>query len=136
MAEKRPNRVHGPSHDEFWARCASGELWMQRCAACQLVQWPPVESECEKCASTDVAWEQLSGRGDIVSWCTFERSYYPELPVPWDTIVVELEEGPLFISNPAGFSGADVTMGMGVQVAFVDCEDGAGAFRLPVFERA
>jgi hypothetical protein len=71
-----------------------------------------------------------------VSWCTFERPYYAELEVPWDTILVELDEGALFVSNPSGFTNDDVEHGMVVRVTFVDCEDDAGPFRLPVFEMA
>ena len=50
---------------------------------------------------SNLVWAPMSGRGRIVSWCTFERDYYAGiLPIPWETILVELEEGPLFISNP------------------------------------
>ena len=79
----------------------------------------------------------MSGRGKILSWCTFERDYYRGiLPIPWDTILVELEEGPLFVSNPKGFSWQDIQIGAPVQLAFIDCEDSAGAYKLPVFELA
>jgi hypothetical protein len=70
-----------------------------------------------------------------VSWCTLEQRYYQELPTPWDVILVELEEGPLFVTNPLGFLAADVQPNMLVRVAFIDCEDDAGEFALPVFER-
>jgi hypothetical protein len=79
----------------------------------------------------------MSGDGKIVSWCTFERDYYAGmLPIPWDTILVELKEGPLFLSNPKGFSWQQTRVGMPVRLAFIDCEDSAGTFRLPVFEKA
>jgi uncharacterized OB-fold protein len=79
----------------------------------------------------------MSGRGKIVSWCTFERDYYGGImPIPHDTILVELEEGPLFVSNPKGFSWPETKVGMPVTLSFLDCEDSAGAFRLPVFEKA
>jgi uncharacterized OB-fold protein len=78
----------------------------------------------------------MSGRGKLVSWCTFERDYYDRLlPMPWETILVELEEGPLFISNPQGFTWRDVTFGMPLRLAFVECEDDVGTFNLPVFHR-
>jgi hypothetical protein len=78
----------------------------------------------------------MCGRGKIVSWCTFERDYYAGLlPIPWETILVELEEGPLFISNPVHLSWRDITFNMPVKLSFVDCEDRAGSFRLPVFGR-
>ena len=134
MVERRPNRVRGSGHDEFWAYCGAGELRMQRCGPCRHLSWPPV-GECERCESTAPTWELLSGVGSVASWCTFERRYYAELDVPWDTILVELDEGPLFISNPSGFSCDDVVHGMRVRVTFIDCEDEGGQFRLPVFER-
>jgi len=135
VAERRPNRVRGPAHDDFWAWCDRGELRLQRCDVCGHLSWPPA-SNCEKCGSKELSWQATSGSGRIVSWCTFQRSYYSELEVPWTTILVELAEGPLFISNPVGFDYDDISFGMLVRVTFIDCEDAGGAFRLPVFERA
>ena len=136
MPEKRPDRTLGPPHDTFWEWCAKGELRLQRCSACGQYSWPPLEA-CEHCGSRELAWERMSGRGTIASWCTFERDYYGGiLPIPWDTILVELEEGPMFLSNPQGFSWRDIEIGMPVTLAFVECEDSAGTFSLPVFERA
>jgi hypothetical protein len=42
---------------------------------------------------------------------------------------------PLFLSNPKGFAYGDTTEGMRVRVTFVDREDQAGPYKLPVFER-
>jgi uncharacterized protein len=136
MAQKRPDRTLGPGHDEFWRWCDQGELRLQRCAGCGQMCWPVVKA-CEHCGGAQLAWERVSGRGRIVSWCSFERDYYQGvLPIPWDCILVALEEGPLFISNPQGFGWRDITPGMPVMLSFIACEDSAGAFRLPVFERA
>lgn len=44
----------------------------------------------------------------------------------WDTIMVELVEGPSFISHPGDFGAADIEPGMPVKVAFVSCEDKMG----------
>jgi uncharacterized OB-fold protein len=135
VTQRRPNRVRGPEHDEFWAYCDAGELRLQRCNACAHLSWPPVAS-CEECGAGSLTWELLSGRGRVASWCTFEQRYYSELDVPYDTILVALDEGALFISDPSGFSNDDIAAGMAVLVTFLDCEDDAGRFRLPVFERA
>ena len=68
-----------------------------------------------------------------MSWCTFEHDYYNGLlPIPWETILVELEEGPLFISNPKGFTWQDIDVNMPVKLAFVRR---FGPFSLPIFER-
>lgn len=134
MAERRPDRTRGPEHDAFWAWCDKGELRLQGCAACSRYSWPPVKA-CEHCGGDQLSWKPMSGRGKVVSWCTFERDYYKGmLPIPWDTILVELEEGPLFISNPKDMTWQDLKYEMPVKVTFIDCEDKAGAFSLPIFE--
>ncbi|MDR2856969.1 MAG: OB-fold domain-containing protein [Novosphingobium sp.] len=135
-AEKRPDRTLGPPHDTFWEWCGKGELRLQRCDGCGHLAWPVVR-KCECCDARAFTWERVSGRGKVVSWTTFERDYYRGLmPLPYDTILVELEEGPLFVSNPQGFGRQDITPDMPVQVGFIDAGDAAGTFRLPVFERA
>ena len=136
MAERRPKRYLGPGHDDFWAWCDKGELRLQRCGSCGKLSWP-VSEGCEYCGSTALEWERMSGRGQIVSWATFVQDYYAGLlPIPYDTILVELEEGVLFTSNPLGFGVEGIEAGLKVRLAFIDCEDDAGSFRLPVFEKA
>jgi len=136
MAEKRPNRVAGPPHDAFWTYCAAGELRLQQCATCSRISWPPVKA-CEHCGGAELAWKPMSGNGKVVAACTFERDYYKGVfPIPWDTILVELDDEVLFISNPLGFTNAEITHGMPVRVAFLACEDANGPFQLPMFEKA
>ena len=133
--EKRPDRTLGGVHEEFWKFTAKGELRIQECNKCHRRFWPPVPA-CDNCGSTDIAWNKVSGKGKIISFCTFEKQYYQELAPPWDVIVVELEEGPIFLSNPLGFTWKDITKDMKVKVSFVACEDKHGQFKLPVFEKA
>lgn len=136
MTERRPDRVIGHNHDIFWDGCSKGELRIQRCSGCGKLNWPSGRS-CEYCDTTEFTWETMSGRGSIVSWTSFVQDYYQGmLPVPYDTLLVELEEGPLFISNPHGFTETDIEPGMPVEVRFIPCEDSAGLFSLPVFARA
>lgn len=136
MSEKRPDRTLGPGHDTFWEWCGKGELRLQRCKNCSHLSWPAVR-KCESCGEHGFAWERMSGRGKVVSWTTFQQDYYRGvLPVPYDTILVELEEGPLFLSNPKGCTWQDLSPDMPVKLAFIDAEDSAGKFSLPVFERA
>lgn len=135
MVQTRPDRTLGPRHDEFWAWCERDELHLQRCESCGGLSWPVVDV-CEHCRSEALDWEQISGLGKIVSWCSFEHDYYRGvLPIPYDTILVELDEGPMFISNPADFSRDEIEFGMRVKLSFIDCEDSAGPFRLPVFAK-
>lgn len=134
--QRRPNRTLGRGYDEFWASSNRNELRLPHCARCNGLTWPPINA-CEFCGSNQLTWQAMSGRGKIVSWCTFEHDYYGGiLPIPYDTILVQLEEGPLFLSNPDGFNWRDIEFGMPVSVKFTECADAAGVFNLPVFERA
>ncbi|NKC13753.1 MAG: hypothetical protein GKR94_16665 [Gammaproteobacteria bacterium] len=36
----------------------------------------------------------------MLSWTTSRRSYFQEYPAPYTAIVLELDEGPLFVSYP------------------------------------
>lgn len=135
MSEKRPDRTLGGPHSEFWDWCAKGELRLQRCGSCGDISWPPVEA-CQHCGGTGLSWDRMSGSGKVASWCTFERDYYRGvLPIPWDTILIELDEGVLFLSNPQGFTWRETEIGMPVQLAFIECEDSTGPFSLPVFAK-
>ncbi|MFA7248457.1 MAG: OB-fold domain-containing protein [Dehalococcoidia bacterium] len=135
MTERRPNRTLGANHDTFWAYCNRGELRLQRCDACAAIQWPPAPL-CNECLGDRFTWTEMSGQGTIETYCTFERPYHKECVPPWEVILVQLDEGPLFISNASGFVAEGMPRGTAVRVAFVDCEDDAGPFRLPVFELA
>jgi uncharacterized OB-fold protein len=79
----------------FWEGCARGELRVQRCAACGHRQFPP-RQQCPACASFDLGWEVVSGRGTVWS---FVVPHPPLLPAyaeraPYNVIVVALEEDP------------------------------------------
>lgn len=134
-AVARPDRTLRDEHDHtFWAWCERGELRMQRCTACGHWAWPPVP-RCEACDSDTFTWTQFSGRGRVRSYCTFERSYYPQCPAPWTVILVELEEGVLFISDPADLPTDELRDGLPVRLRFLRCSDRYGEFNLPVFEK-
>jgi len=136
MTQRRPPRTLGPGHDEFWKWCNEGELRLPSCDQCSNIAWPIVPV-CEKCGGEHFTWRRMSGHGKIVSWCTFEYDYYRgTLPLPYETILVELDEGPLFISNPVDLTWRDITFEMPVNLTFIACEDTAGTYQLPVFEKA
>ena len=48
-------------------------------------------------------------------------------------IVLELDEGPLFVSYPVDIEVANLREGMELSVQWADGEDKFGAYNLPVF---
>jgi uncharacterized OB-fold protein len=131
--EQRPPRLLGGPHTVFWDYCNRGELRLQRCDECGSYLWPPAPI-CDGCLADRLTWLEVSGNGRIVTWCTVERQYYPECPTPWPVILVELDEGPWFVSNPRGIALSEITEGMAVKATMIACEDVHGPFMLPVFE--
>jgi uncharacterized protein len=128
--------VLGLGHDEFWAWCNQGELRLPLCEGCGELAWPVFEV-CEHCGGRAFSWQRMSERGKVASCCTFNHDYQRGmLPVPYDSILVELEEGALFVCDPADFGGEDISYEIPVTESFLPCADGAGPFRLPVFSKA
>lgn len=134
VRRRTPLRVLGGPHDDFWEFCGRSELRLQRCARCQRYAWPPA-LVCS-CGHSDLSWEKLSGLGRVVSHCTFRRQYYEECPPPWQVVLVELDEGAWFVSNPLGDRSEEIASGSRVKVAFIPAEDEAGEYQLPVFSLA
>ncbi len=103
--------VDDPTHAEFWAACARGELVVQACGSCGAWRMPP-RPMCPICRSTEVTWAITSGTGRIWS---FIVPHPPLLPAyaehaPYNAIVVELTEAPQirFVGNLVSEAGAPI----------------------------
>ena len=132
MATPRPIRSMDPYAEQFWAYTQQKELRLQRCTQCAKFRWPPGPT-CDRCLCDAFEWVPVGGRGKVLSWTTFHRSYFPEYPAPHTSIVLELDEGPLFVSYPVGVDAASLREGMVLSLQWTDGEDKFGAYNLPVF---
>jgi uncharacterized OB-fold protein len=77
-------------------------------------------------------FEQASGRGLIWSWVIAHAPVLPSFAekVPYNVVVVELEEGIRMIGNLLDVDNDAIEEGMQVTVDFEDVEEGVG---LPVW---
>jgi uncharacterized protein len=77
----------------------------------------------------------MSGRGQVFSFAIFHRAYHPawEGKVPYTVALIELDEGPVMLSNVVGVDPANVAVGLPVAVAFEAVDD---SLSIPVFEPA
>jgi uncharacterized protein len=116
----------------FWEHAKAGRLAVQRCADCGHRHMPP-GPVCPSCLGEKLDWEVVSGRGKLVSWVTFHRAYWGGFgaDVPYDVCMVELDEGPILVSNLVGASGDNVAVGAAVTVVFEPVTD---AITLPKFK--
>jgi len=110
-----------PTEDSepYWEGCAKRELRMQKCHGCGHLRFPP-SAVCPRCLSERSEWVRLSGRGRVWSWVVFWQAYYPgyAADVPYNTAIVELEEGPRLHTNITGCDNEDIFIGMPVEVHF------------------
>ena len=81
-----------------------------------------------KCGITGsgLEWVPASGRGSVHTFTILHKTYRPEWAerVPYNVVVVELEEGPFFHSNVVGCANEDIYVGMPVELVFERDADG------------
>jgi hypothetical protein len=103
----------------FWAGGLSGELRLQQCASCRHIRYP-ISTICPACWSAEYDWTPLSGRGTVQSHIVFERAYHEAWAdqVPYVVALIELDEGPVLVSNVVGVRPSAVHVGQQVRVTF------------------
>ncbi|MGE0034611.1 MAG: Zn-ribbon domain-containing OB-fold protein [Xanthobacteraceae bacterium] len=115
----------------FWDACARGELRLQRCRSCGHLRYPAA-IVCPECLSAETEWQAVSGRGKVFSFVVFQRAYHPawEGRVPYNVALIELDEGPILLSNVIDVDNARLTVGLDVRIAFERLDE---ALSIPVF---
>jgi len=108
----------------FWQGTREHELRLQRCRACGSFQFPP-QVLCRGCLAEEQDWTATSGRATVYSFVVQHRPATPAFvdDVPYVVAVVELDEGPLMLTNIVGCAPDAVKVGMPVEVTFVDATD-------------
>ena len=115
----------------FWEAAARHELVLQTCASCGTIRHPP-RPMCPVCNSMEYTFEQASGRGRIWSWVIAHAPVLPSFAqkVPYNVVVVELDEGVRMVGNLFDVDNDAIEEGMPVTVDFDDVEEGVS---LPVW---
>ncbi|MDP1736198.1 MAG: zinc ribbon domain-containing protein [Caulobacter sp.] len=113
----------------FWEGVNERRLLVQRCAACRRFQFPP-DASCASCSSTELSFEEVSGRGAVFSFTetvSGARHPYFQSISPYLVGLVQLEEqeGLIFASNFPGSEYADLEIGAPVDVEFQEIAEGA-----------
>jgi uncharacterized OB-fold protein len=128
-----PLPVPGEDSRGYWEAAREGRLAIQRCAACRRWFHPPGVI-CTHCGSEKLAFEPVSGRGQVYSYSVMydKRVRGFEERVPYVSAWVELEEQPLLIvvANVYDLAPEAVRIGLPVEVFFEKITD---AVTLPQF---
>ena len=105
--------------EPFWTGGLAGELRLQQCLHCQHIRYPVAEI-CPRCLSSDARWTAMAGTGTVQTFVIFERAYHDAWKdrVPYVVALVELDEGPVFLTNIVGIEPERVAVGQRVIVTF------------------
>lgn len=113
-----------PETLEFWRNAGQGIFVVPRCKACGKVHWHP-RAHCPFCHSADVAWEPSAGKGTLYSFSIVRRKDAPYL-----LAYVQIDEGPILMTNIVDCALDEARIGMPVRVAFRPAAQGR---QVPVF---
>jgi len=112
----------------FWDGVQAHSLLIQRCAACTKFQFPPAAA-CEHCGSAEPAFEEVSGRGVVLSFTetvSGARHPYFQAASPYLVGLVRLDEQEdlVLASNFPGARYDDLCIGAPVEVEFQEVAEG------------
>jgi uncharacterized protein len=114
---------YSPYDEIYWTSIADGATRIQKCKACATLRYPPGAC-CPECLGIEADWVVITGRGTVLSWTTLHRQYLPAYPAPSTVVVVQLEEGPIMISNIDEADRKRLKIGAPTQMTYFDHPDG------------
>ena len=117
----------------FWDGVRRHTLLILRCQACgHFVHYPRVV--CNRCLSTDLAPEPVSGQATLYSYTVVMQAFHPYFVdrIPYVLAVVELPEEPglRLTTNIVDCPEERLAIGMAVEVVFTEVAPG---LTLPLF---
>jgi uncharacterized OB-fold protein len=125
LPTRAPRRDHETA--EFWDACAEGRLVVPRCDDCGDLFWYP-RLVCPICGSMSVTYTAVSGRGNVYARTIMRRGDGPfRGAAPYVLAMVQLEEGPIMMTNVVGADPDTVAIGQAVRVVFDPVPDGTDA---------
>lgn len=110
--------AHHPQSKSFWEATARDELLLPTCTDCHRAHWYP-RPFCPLCGGVNIHWKRASGKGRIHS-----ASFMRRAPEPYIVITVELEEGPILLSNLVDAPLDQPALDSPVHVVFREIGDG------------
>ncbi|MBO6678235.1 Zn-ribbon domain-containing OB-fold protein [Parvibaculum sp.] len=111
----------------YWEAAGQGKLVLRKCNSCGKMHHYP-RTICPHCHSSDTAFVEASGRGEIYSY-SVTRQAKP----PYVIAYVTLEEGVTMLTNIVDCDLEGLSIGQKVKVKFLDAGEGMA---LPVFAPA
>jgi uncharacterized OB-fold protein len=121
MTGAKPLPVIDELSRPYWDALRRRELRLPRCGGCQHL-WVEPRRACPRCGSAAVEWAQMSGHGTVWSRTVFHHLYFDGFrdELPYNVVVVALDEGPRLYSNVVDAPDAAIAIGQRVAAVFED----------------
>jgi len=105
----------------FWEALRRRELRLLRCDSCGELRLHPFR-RCPHCSHEKATWTTLSGKGKVWTKTVFHQLYFEGFrnDVPYNVVVIEMDEGPRLYSNIVGTDNTDIRIGDRVEACFDD----------------
>lgn len=113
-----PYVLQQPEARPFWEAAARGELLGKACEDCGELHWYP-RAVCPFCGSPRTVWRPLSGRGTVYACSTLRRA-----DPPYTVAYVQLDEGPMLLTNLVDMPESAMRIGAAVRVVFRPADEG------------
>ena len=116
----------------------SKKLMGSSCKKCDAKYVPP-RKLCIKCNSTDLEWEEMSGKGKLAAFScigvgtTFMVDKGYSMKKPYCFSVIELDEGPMVSGQLIGVDESkpeNIVIGTPVKISFIETEMQGGETRV------
>jgi len=116
----------------YWEALKNHQLVVQRCLECKEYRHHP-RPMCPECHSLEFEWAPVCGRGTVYTYAIVTHPLHPHWTdeVPYNVVLVELEEGIRIVSNLVDCPNESIEIGMPVTVVFEDVSD---EISLPLFK--
>lgn len=101
----------------MWESMERKRLELPKCDDCGTFRYPP-SPICADCLSMNYKWTPVSGRGSILSWVVFHRKYFDDHPPPYNSVAVQLDEGPIVTSQLVGEPPQGNWIGTAVELCY------------------
>ena len=122
--------------EPYWEACGRHELRLQRCSDCDTFRfYPSPMCHAPDCMSLEYDWAEVSGKGAVYTYTVVHRPVSEAWAddAPYVIAMIELDEGPVMMSNVVDCEPGDVRIGLPVEVIFQDLTEGVA---LPCFRPA
>jgi uncharacterized OB-fold protein len=116
-------RLYSPFDRTMWDSIAEGRMRIQCCDECGTYRYPPGAC-CPNCLSTESRWQEISGKGRVLSWITYHKQYLPAYPAPTTVVATMLDEGEILIAPMDHAETKDLALDRPVRVIYGDHPDG------------